>query len=122
MFYTLSSVALKASICLFLLRITIRKLHIWILYSVMGTTVMTGLVFMLVLLLQCHPISYFWDKDQQGHCINWTVIIAMSWVWSIFAGICDFTVGIVPIFLVKDLQIDRRTKFAVIGILGVACM
>jgi hypothetical protein len=88
----------------------------------MTVTVMTGLVFMLVLLLQCNPISYFWDKDQQGHCISWTVIIAMSWLWSIFAAMCDFTVGILPIFLVKDLQIDRRTKFAVVGILGVACM
>jgi hypothetical protein len=118
----LASVALKASVCLFLLRITILKLHIWILYSVMTVTVITGLVFMLVLLLQCHPISYFWDKTQPGHCIDWNVIIAMSWLWSVFAAMCDFTVGILPIFLVKNLKMDRRTKFAVVGILGVACM
>lgn len=83
---------------------------------------MTGLVYLLVLLLQCHPISHFWERDQEGYCISWTVIIAMSWLWSFFASMCDFTVGILPIFLVKNLQMDRRTKFAVVGILGVACM
>ena len=88
----------------------------------MTVTVTTGFVFMLVLLLQCHPISHFWEKDQDGHCISWTVIIAMSWLWSIFAGMCDFTVGILPIFLVRDLQMSRRTKIAVAAILGVACM
>jgi hypothetical protein len=115
-------VATKASICIFLLRITVRRVHIWILYSVMALTVATGIVFMFVLLLQCHPLTYFWDKNQQGHCVDWNVIIAMSWLWSVFAGLCDFTVGILPIFLVWNLQMDRRTKFAVVGILGVACM
>lgn len=88
----------------------------------MTVTVTTGVVFLLVLLLQCHPISHFWEKGQEGHCISWTVIIAMSWLWSIFAGMCDFTVGILPFFLVKGLQMDKRTKIAVVSILGVGCM
>ena len=115
--------ATKASICIFLLRITVRRVHIWILYLVMATTILTGIVFMFVLLLQCRPIGYFWDKSiKGGHCVDWNVIIAMSWLWSVFAGICDFTVGILPIFLVWNLQMDKRTKFMVVGILGVACM
>lgn len=88
----------------------------------MAVTVLTGVVFLFVLLLQCHPISYFWDKGQPGHCVGWNVIIAMSWLWSIFAGMCDFTVGILPIFLVWNLNMDRRTKIAVASILGLACM
>lgn len=120
--YCLTSVAVKASICLFLLRITVRRLHIWILYSVMVVTIFAGIVFMLVLLLQCHPVTYFWNKDQSGHCISWTVIIAMSWVWSVFAATCDFTVGIVPVFLVWGLKMDTRTKVAVVSILGLACI
>ena len=114
--------AAKASFCLFLLRVTVSQLHAWILYSVMAVTVLAGIVFMFVLLLQCHPITYFWDKNQTGHCISWNVIIAMSWLWSIFAGICDFTVGILPIFLVRSLKMDTRTKVAVASILGLACM
>lgn len=92
--------ALKASICIFLLRITVKQLHKWILYSVMAVTLLTGLVLSLVLLLQCRPLTYFWDKSLHGTCIDWQVIIAMSWLYSICAGTCDFTVGLLPIFLV----------------------
>ncbi|KAA8894842.1 putative integral membrane protein [Sphaerosporella brunnea] len=120
--YAFASMATKASICIFLLRITIRRTHRWILHSVMAMTMVTGIVFMLVLLLQCHPLTYFWDKNQPGHCIDWSVVIAMSWLWSGFAGLCDFTVGILPIFIVWNLNRDRRTKIAVVGILGIACI
>jgi hypothetical protein len=88
----------------------------------MAVTLLTGTVFLFVLLLQCRPIAYFWDKNQPGHCLDWTIIIAMSWLWSIFAGMCDFTVGILPIFIVWNLNVDRRTKVAVACILGLACM
>ncbi|KAH6716812.1 hypothetical protein DL95DRAFT_518819 [Leptodontidium sp. 2 PMI_412] len=120
--YGFTSMALKASICIFLLRITVKKLHRWILYSVMAVTLLTGLVLSLVLLLQCRPLPYFWDKSLHGTCIDWQVIIAMSWLYSICAGTCDFTVGLLPIFLVRNLQMKTRTKVLVAGILGIACI
>lgn len=94
----------------------------WILYSVMTVTAAASMIFTFVLLLQCRPIKYFWDKSQPGHCVDWSIIIGMSWLWSAFAGLCDFTVGILPIFLVWNLQMDRRTKSMVVAILGIACM
>jgi hypothetical protein len=115
--YGCTTVALKPSVCIFLLRIAVHKIHRLILYSVMALTLVTSIVFLFVLLLQCHPISYFWDKSQSGHCIDWSVIIAMSWLWSVFAGICDFT-----IFMVWNMNIDRHTKVAIAAILGLACM
>ncbi|KAE8356925.1 hypothetical protein BDV28DRAFT_154241 [Aspergillus coremiiformis] len=125
--YCFSSVIGKISICIFLLRITIHRTHRWILYTVLFLTVIAGLVFMLLLLLQCKPMSYAWtqaalDPTIRGHCLNTKIIISMTYVYSTFAAMCDFTVGILPIFLVKNLHMKRQTKIAVAAILSMACM
>ncbi|KAJ5396776.1 hypothetical protein N7509_004889 [Penicillium cosmopolitanum] len=129
--FCFSSIFCKISICIFLMRICIKKTHMWTLYSVMALTVLAGLVFMFLMLLQCKPLSYFWtrmafhpvvNKEGEGFCINMEIIVAMTYVYSVFAAVCDFTVGILPIFVVHQLQMKRQTKIAVIGILSMACI
>ncbi|KAJ5476151.1 hypothetical protein N7475_001880 [Penicillium sp. IBT 31633x] len=125
--YCFASVGCKISVCVFLMRITIERIHIWTLYLVMALTVIAGLVFMFLMLLQCQPLSYFWtrlamDDSIKGHCIDMDIIIIMTYVYSAFAALCDFTVGILPIFLVHKLHMKRQTKYAVMGILSMACI
>lgn len=93
----------------------------------MVLTVVAGLVFFFLMLLQCKPLSYFWTKTAEdpsieGYCISINIIIIMSFIYSAFAALCDFTVGILPIFLVSKLHMKREAKLAVIGILSMACV
>lgn len=97
----------------------------------MFLTVFAGLVFLFLMLFQCKPLSFFWNRmahhpvvniEGEGSCINMEIIVAMTYVYSVFAAMCDFTVGILPIFLVQTLQMKRRTKILVAGILGMACV
>ncbi|KAB8078605.1 hypothetical protein BDV29DRAFT_187749 [Aspergillus leporis] len=125
--YCFASVGGKISICIFLMRITVKRIHIWILYTVMLLTVIAGVVFMFLMLLQCKPLEYFWTKAAldptiKGYCLDMKIIIAMTYVYSAFAAICDFTVGILPIFLVRKLHMKKQTKIAVVGILSMACI
>ncbi|GAT23289.1 integral membrane protein [Aspergillus luchuensis] len=120
--YCFAAVACKISVCIFLMRITVRRLHIWILW-----TVIAGMVFMFIMLLQCKPLAYFWTRkafnpDIHGHCMDIQIVIAMTYVYSGFAALCDFTVGILPIFLVRKLHMKHKTKMAVVGILSMACI
>lgn len=82
---------------------------------------------MFLMLLQCKPISYFWtrttlDPIYQGHCISIDIIVTMTYVYSGLAAFCDFTVGILPIFLVRKLNMRNETRLAVMGILSMACV
>ncbi|OOF95330.1 hypothetical protein ASPCADRAFT_406135 [Aspergillus carbonarius ITEM 5010] len=125
--YCFSAVACKISVCIFLMRITVRRIHIWILWTVMIMTVVAGMVFMFIMLLQCKPLAYFWTRkafnpDIHGHCMNIQIVIAMTYVYSGFAALCDFTVGLLPIFLVRKLHMKQKTKMAVVGILSMACI
>ncbi|KAJ5280160.1 hypothetical protein N7478_005532 [Penicillium angulare] len=125
--YCFASIGCKISVCIFLMRITVKRAHIWLLYIVMFFTVLAGLIFFFLMLLQCKPLSYFWNRTREdpsieGHCISIDIIIIMTYIYSVFAALCDFTVGILPIFLVHKLQMKRKTKVAVVGILSMACI
>lgn len=112
----------KLSIGVFLLRVTVTKMHRWTIYTVMGLTCLTGLVFFFVTLLQCTPISFFWNKAEKGSCINIDIIIALTFLYSVISAVCDFTYGILPIFLVMNLNMSKNSKIALIPILSMACV
>jgi len=112
----------KLSIGCLLLRVSIRKLHTYIIYAAMMTSVVAGGTFFFICLFQCDPVSFMWNKGQQGTCINNTVITALGYIYSILSIISDFTFTIIPGFLVWNLQLKRRTKFALIPLITMGCI
>ncbi|KAM0343927.1 hypothetical protein ACHAPU_007981 [Fusarium lateritium] len=122
LWYCITMIASKISIGYLLLRITNRRLDVWIIYGVMAITVCTGIVFFFVTLFQCAPISFFWNKDQPGKCVKPEVIMALTYLYSVFSVISDFTCAILPMFLVAKLNMGRRTKLALIPIMAMACV
>jgi hypothetical protein len=72
--YCLAMILSKISIGVFLLRVTVQKIHKWIIYAAMAITGFTGAVFFFVTVFQCTPISYFcrffkiWALRQCANC------------------------------------------------------
>ncbi|KAK1976066.1 hypothetical protein LZ30DRAFT_667493 [Colletotrichum cereale] len=122
LFYCLSMIASKLSIAFFLARITTQKVHKWIVYGAALITVLSGVVFFFVTLFQCRPVSFFWNKDQAGSCININVVIGLAFLYSVFSVISDFAFAILPAFIVWDLQVPRKTKIALIPLLMMGCV
>lgn len=121
MLYIWASAFAKISIALVLLRLTVKKIHRIILWANIGIVIAIGLMFWLVLLLDCRPISYFWnrvDPEYSGTCLSVQTLLDIAYLYSALTIICDLTLGILPIFLVWTLQMNRRTKIAVAGILS----
>lgn len=87
----------------------------------LSTTV--GIVLFFVAMFQCQPVSYYWDRlSIEGHCLDMDLLLGIVYMYSAVAATCDFIIGILPVLLIWRLQMDRRTKTAVAGILGIACM
>ena len=81
----------KISVGLFLLRVTVQTHYRRIIYGVMFATVITGLVFFFISVLQCTPVWYFWDKyHTTGTCVNIDVIIGIAFIYSAIASICEY--------------------------------
>ncbi|KAJ5153451.1 uncharacterized protein N7482_009929 [Penicillium canariense] len=121
----------KVSIAVALLRLTIARIHAIILWAVIGVTTIVGLAFWFMLTLQCQPVSFFWQQARllpdptanvHGHCMSVDSIIIVAYVYSVTATLCDFILGILPGFLVWNLQMNMRTKGALAAVLGLGCI
>ncbi|KAF4302268.1 hypothetical protein GTA08_BOTSDO09632 [Botryosphaeria dothidea] len=122
--YTTTMLLAKISIGFFLLRVTVEHIHIWIIWSAMAITAATGIVFFFVTVLQCSPVSFFWSRavGGKGTCLDMEVIVALTYFYSAISALCDFTFGILPIFMLWNLNMSRTTKIAVAPILSMACI
>ncbi|KAL5355875.1 hypothetical protein BJX96DRAFT_171073 [Aspergillus floccosus] len=125
--YALASILSKVSVSLLLLRVLIDPVHRAIIYVVTAVTVVTGFIFFIFCLIQCSPVSYFWDRfwlDETipGSCGHLTAIEILLYLFSAVSASFDFTVAILPIFVVRKLQMSHKTKVAAVCLLGMACI
>lgn len=115
-------VTCKISIGLFLLRIAVRRLDVYIIYSAMAVTVLTNVGFFFMILFQCSPISFFWTRQAPGSCLSVDAVIIITYVYSSFSVLCDFTFALLPIAMVMKLNMNRRSKLALVPIMLMACV
>ncbi|KAL5349218.1 hypothetical protein ACLOAV_005506 [Pseudogymnoascus australis] len=121
--YVVSTLLIKLSICVFLLRIAISRYQILILRALSIIQLIFGIFFFFFLLFQCSPISYFWERlHAAGHpgggsCHTRAVIKA---AYAHAANVClgDLTLAILPLFIVWNMTLHRRTKISVAVLLA----
>ena len=54
-FYVITCVVAKLSIIITLLRITVDRIHAWVLYAAMSLAATVGLIFLFFTIFQCRP-------------------------------------------------------------------
>ena len=116
--------ALKFSIGIFLLRIAVARTHKIIIWTVIIVTEVYSTFFFFLFILQCRPSSYFWTQytDGEGTCINPKVTVDSFYAYSAISCVADWTLGIIPVFMVWNLQMNSRTKLSVGAVLAVGAM
>jgi hypothetical protein len=101
---------------------TYQKFTIW---SVIIVSTVFSIAYIFVMAFQCHPTSYFWTRFlgvPGGTCIPATVIADMTYAHGAISTWSDWTLGILPIFLVWNLNMNPRTKVSVALILGLGAL
>lgn len=123
MFYVSTCTAARISIALTLLRIAVGRAYSWVLYATMGLSTVAGTVFFFFTVFQCSPVSSYWNRpDDKGACLDIDLLLGIVYAYSGVAILCDFTIGLLPVFLIRDLQLSRRTKISLMTVLGIGCM
>ncbi|KKY14574.1 putative integral membrane [Phaeomoniella chlamydospora] len=118
-FYGSASLLVRISIAALILRLTAIPWHKYLLYGVMTVSTAMGVTLIFELLFQCQPIGFFWSATRNplhGHCIDNAVTVIFVYVHGAISCACDWILGILPWLLVKDLNMNRRTKW-VVGLL-----
>ncbi|CAG9950662.1 unnamed protein product [Clonostachys rosea f. rosea IK726] len=115
LFYVTSTVPIKGSICVMLLRITPFTIYQRILYGVMAFSLLSALIVDIAFLTRCQPISATWDP-KAGRCANQSVVTSISYFISASTIVTDWSCSILPIFILRHARMPRRMK-ASIGII-----
>ncbi|KAG0647006.1 hypothetical protein D0Z07_6147 [Hyphodiscus hymeniophilus] len=122
--YVLSNMALKFSIAVFLLRIAVARVHRLIIWTTVAVAELYSAFYFFLFVLQCRPSAYFWTQytGGRGSCIDPTVTVDATYAYSAISCAADWILGIVPVFLVWNLQMNPRTKIVVAMILAVGAI
>lgn len=91
-----------------LIRLTTQNKYRYPLYTLFVISAAVGTVSFFVALLRCKPIDAAWTEE--GHCLSQTLIIGFSYGISALNIVIDFSVAIIPIFLLRKTQMKRRLK------------
>ncbi|TKX19239.1 sodium symporter-like protein [Elsinoe australis] len=121
-FYSPATSLLKVSVGLFLLRITVKRLQIWIIRFFMAGSVVFGLFWTIITINQCKPVSFWWDlnPDHKGTCINATVFTICAYAISVLNSSADFAFAILPMFILRETTMNKKSRTVVCILLGVA--
>lgn len=122
--YVLSNMCLKFSIGIMLLRIAVSRTHKIIIWTVVIVLEVYGAFYFFLFVLQCRPSAYFWTQytGGKGSCINPKITVNATYAYSAVSCWADWTLAIIPAFLVWNLQMNIRTKISVAMILGLAAI
>jgi len=108
------------------MRVAIKPVHRWIIWAIIIGTAIFGGAYFLIALLQCNPMSTFWTmilpNPPPGSCLPGNVIVNATYAASAINAMADWTFGILPIFIVRTLQISHKRKIMVVAILAVGAV
>ncbi|EMR70993.1 putative integral membrane protein [Eutypa lata UCREL1] len=118
--YAPMSACIRTSIAVFLLRLSVKTWHRWTIYVVLVITWLVSVGFFVPMVIQCFPPSYFWKqvKGAEGTCMNPVVVPLTAVVHGVISSICDWILGLFPIVLLWNVQINRCTKFGIAALLS----
>jgi hypothetical protein len=98
---------------------TIQRVLIIGIVGIMSTY---GIAWFFVLLFQCTPVHYFWTRsygDTDGSCLSNDVQAGVSYTHSGLSALSDFLMGLLPVWILWGVNMPRRTKITVAGLLAV---
>ncbi|KAI9793317.1 MAG: hypothetical protein M1833_000762 [Piccolia ochrophora] len=109
-FYSLSMMLAKISIIIFYRRIWPQKAFRMTLWGLMGFTIAYSVAISFAQLLSCRPLAKTYDFFTAGKCINTAALYYSNASFNIFT---DLALLVLPIFMLRHVQIRRPEKCAV---------
>ena len=117
--YVITIGLIKISILLFYLQVFPTRSFRLRCWSVMGFVLASSFAFEIVTIFQCHPVSFAWNKDIHGTCINFNRV---TWANAAFNILQDILIIVLPISEVRKLQLGRKKKIGLYIMFGLGSL
>lgn len=104
---------LKLSLLFFYKRIFPKNIIQRLLWATIIFDGVFGIVFVIVAIFQCRPVSYYWsgwDGESSGRCVN---VNALAWSNAVISIVLDFWMLAIPMSQLIHLQLHWKKKIGV---------
>ncbi|KIH86987.1 hypothetical protein SPBR_08897 [Sporothrix brasiliensis 5110] len=122
MLYAPVTLCVRTSVAVFLLQIAVQRVHRRTIIAVIVAFWVVTIPLFFVAIFQCRPISYFWMQPfpsvPRGTCVDGRVIYIVSVVHSVTSACCDWTLGILPVFMLWKVRLNVKTKLSLFMLLS----
>lgn len=88
-------------------------------YIVMVYLIVTSLISFFITIFVCKPVSYYWNRDIEGTCMDPQVI---AYGCSVCAIIQDLILLILPLVFIRDLTMQRRRKIGAVVMFSIGSL
>jgi hypothetical protein len=114
---------LRVAVGAFLLRVAIRKVHRWIIYGLLAVNVLFNLFYLIFTIFQCTPIRGFWTRaaGEEVKCRT-DIAVDSTFASSAISAIIDWAFGILPLFILWELNVTRKKKIGLAVIMGLGVL
>ncbi|KAK6078740.1 integral membrane protein [Seiridium cupressi] len=121
--YAPLSAIIRTSIALFVLRLASKRWQIWTITINLAIVWLVSITYFFLMALQCLPPNDFWQGPVRapgvtGACINHDVVPIATVVHSSVSAVSDWVLGLLPIAMLWNIAINRRTKFSIAVLLS----
>lgn len=120
------TLSVRTSVAVFLLQIAVQRVHRRIIIGVMVAFWVVTIPLFFVALFQCQPVSYFWMQPfpnvPRGKCMDGSVMYIVSVIHSVISACCDWTLGIIPVFMLWKVQLSMKTKLTLFLLLSMGIL
>jgi hypothetical protein len=120
-FYVSGSVFIKASICVQLMRIATDQWMIRFLWALIAISVTITIIAISAVLFRCKPIDASWNPAL-GTCADQEIIIRLTYVVSVANILTDWSVALIPISILWNLQMAKKWKKMAALVMGVGVL
>jgi hypothetical protein len=120
----LATTFLRIAVGSFLLRVAVRKLHRYIVWTCIAVNILFNVYYFLFTIVQCSPINAFWLRA--GGLKNFKchahISVGSTFAASGVSALIDWIYGLLPVLILWDLNVNRRKKIALGLIMGLGAM
>lgn len=118
--YAPVSAMVRTSVALFLFRVSVLPIHRHIIVVVLSVIWVITFIFLGIVTFQCDPPNYFYDQvlGLQGKCLDISVVPNVTIAHSAIGAVCDLAFASLPVAILWDVQLNKRTKVVIAVLLG----
>lgn len=110
----------KIAVCLTLLRVVdrARRKMALFLWGLLVFVALTHLALAMIFFLHCRPLAALWNPEVKGSCLSTNTTVLAGYIGFAIDVATDLVCAIIPVVVIRQLQMSLRTKVALCGLMG----